>query len=131
MFLAGENATEQYAHPLWDPVLAKMKLFHGMSEAGSKSYLFPSYQDLFSKTFADGNRNVTKMIQESGLAGLLPLVGIPDAGVFSSKSDGLSAGRVAFDSRLLGRSHMESLPNQPEKVKRALGYLTVYAVAGG
>ena len=129
-FLVGENATEKYAHRLWDPVLDKMKSFDGMSEAVSKSYLFASYQDFFAKTFADGNRNITKMIQDSGLAGLLPLVGIPDAGAFSSK-DGLSMGRVAFDSRLLARSHLESLPNQPARVKRALGYLTVYAVAGG
>jgi hypothetical protein len=130
-FMIGENATEKYARQLWDPVLEKMKTFDGMSEAVSKSYLFPSYQDFFAKTFADGSRNVTKMVQESGLAGLLPLVGIPDAGALTSKTDGLSAGRVAFDSRLLGRSHMESLPSQPARIKRALGYVTVYAVAGG
>jgi hypothetical protein len=130
-FLVGQNATEQYAHRLWDPVLNKMKSFDGMSEAVTKTHLFPSYQDFFAKTFADGSRNITKMIQESGLSSLLPLVGIPDAGVFSSKSDGLSAGRVAFDSRLLARKHLESLPSQPARVKRQLGFLTVYAVSGG
>lgn len=42
-----ENATEAYAHQIWDPVLTKMASFPGMGKWTSNTTVFPTYQDFF------------------------------------------------------------------------------------
>jgi hypothetical protein len=137
----GENATEAYQRSIWDPILNKMKSFKGMKQWQSKAYTFPNYQEFFAFSYMNPNASAQTILGpagdilggKGGLLGNLFSVMLGNGwggGTIVEESGPSAIGKTPFDSHMLAREHLESLPLKPMAIKRKLGFFGIMAVSG-